>query len=97
MNWRNTREYRVWRVSVVRRDKVCKCCGSIRNRHAHHVEHATYNIDKRFDVDNGVTLCSKCHSVLHNKLAGGYRYKCEKKHLERLYFVRDYFEELPNA
>lgn len=90
-NWRQTKEYRVWRVSVIRRDKVCQCCGSMKSRHAHHIKHATYYQKLRYDVDNGITLCAKCHSVLHNKIAGGYRVKCEAKHLDRLLFVRDLF------
>lgn len=91
-NWRNTRDYRYWRVAVIRRDGSCKCCGSIESRHAHHIKHATYFKDLRFDVSNGITLCADCHSLLHNKIAGGYRYKCEEKHLDRLFFVRNYFE-----
>lgn len=94
--WRNTREYRIWRASVVRRDKVCQCCGSKYNRHAHHIKHATYFPLLRFDVENGITLCSDCHSLLHNAVTGGYRIKCEEKHLNRLFKLRDYFKEKVN-
>lgn len=90
-NWRATRDYRIWRIEVIRRDGKCQCCGSMKSRHAHHVKHATYFKHLRYDVDNGITLCAECHSVLHNKIAGGYRKKCEEKHLERLFFVADYF------
>ncbi len=89
--WRRTRDYRMWRAAVVRRDRRCQCCGSLKRRHAHHIKHATYHPALRFDPANGVTLCSGCHSILHNKLAGGYRRKCESKHLDRLMVVRDYF------
>ena len=91
MSWRNSREYRLWRAAVIRRDVRCQCCGSIKSRHAHHIEHATYNKKLRFDIDNGKTLCRSCHMILHNKIAGGYRKKCEKKHLDRLIYIKDYF------
>lgn len=91
--WRSTKEYRVWRVAVIKRDKVCQCCGDISKRHAHHIKHATYFPLKRFDVANGITLCADCHSLLHNAVAGGYRVKCQEKHLDRLIKLRDYFKE----
>jgi hypothetical protein len=31
-NWRKTREYRVWRAQVIRRDKCCVICGNIKGR-----------------------------------------------------------------
>jgi hypothetical protein len=65
-NWRKTREYRRWRVLVIRRDKVCDVCGSRKRRHAHHLNSGAYHPKERFKVDNGVTLCSKCHSKYHN-------------------------------
>ena len=76
---------------MIRRDVRCQCCNSLQGRHAHHIKHATYNINLRFDIENGITLCSQCHMILHNKFAGGYRYKCDKKHLDRLLYTRDYF------
>ena len=95
-DWRNSREYRAWRAAVIRRDKVCQCCGSIKDRHAHHKKHATYFVELRFVPENGVTLCGGCHSVLHNKLAGGYRMKCGDEHFTRLLAVRDYFSFTEN-
>jgi 5-methylcytosine-specific restriction endonuclease McrA len=92
-DWRDSREYRLWRVAVVRRDGVCQCCGSIKQRHAHHIQHATYFPVLRFAESNGVTLCNGCHSLLHNKLVGGYRKQCGAEHLERLKAVRDYFTQ----
>jgi 5-methylcytosine-specific restriction endonuclease McrA len=74
-NWRKTREYRRWRVLVIRRDKVCDVCGSRQRRHAHHLNSGAYHPKERFDVDNGVTLCSKCHSNYHNNFNRSYRVK----------------------
>jgi len=76
--WRNSREYRLWRVEVIRRDKVCQVCGSRRHRHAHHLESAAYNKELRYVVDNGVCLCSECHTQYHTNFNRSYRVKTTK-------------------
>lgn len=78
-NWRQSREYRIWRAGVIRRDKRCKICDSIKNRHAHHIDHATYFPEKRFRLDNGVCLCQYCHSQFHNNFKNSTREKCTRK------------------
>lgn len=77
--WRNTRDYRIWRVAVVRRDGVCQICRSRKDRQAHHLDSASYHVESRFNVDNGVTLCGNCHRSLHIDFCGGYRKKTVKK------------------
>jgi len=91
MSWRNTREYRIWRASVVRRDSRCKLCNSIKNRHAHHINHATYFPEERFDVNNGVCLCRDCHSHFHNDYIGSTRKKCVRHDLEEYTRIAEYF------
>lgn len=76
--WRRTRAYRIWRVQVLRRDKHCVVCKTIKNRHAHHMNHSMYFKEERFDVDNGVTLCRHCHMVFHTSFKRSYRTKCTK-------------------
>ena len=56
MNWRKAREYRLWRIAVIRKDKRCVVCGSIKHRQAHHLNNGSYFKEERFDVDNGVVL-----------------------------------------
>jgi replicative DNA helicase Mcm len=73
--WRHSREYRVWRVKVIRRDGQCVICGSRKHRHAHHLDSAAYHMDKRFKVDNGVTLCRGCHTKYHTDFNRSYRVK----------------------
>ena len=70
---RSTIEYRTWRKDVFSRDLyTCQCCGD-RSRKQHHVElHAHHilnwndNETERYDVNNGVTLCDKCHFEFHS-------------------------------
>jgi hypothetical protein len=56
----------IWRKRVLSRDSyACKRCGSTRNLHVHHIDRWVDALPKRFDVDNGVTLCVKCHKLVH--------------------------------
>ena len=94
MGWRNTKHYRKWRAAVIRRDGVCQVCNSRKKRHAHHLNHAAYFIDKRFDVDNGICLCAKCHSIFHNKFHGSTRIKCTEKSYHRFILTVAYIKDL---
>lgn len=66
---RKLNENAVWRNQVFKRDDYeCQYC---KNKGvklvAHHKDGYHWCIDKRFDVDNGVTLCEKCHKDFHKK------------------------------
>ena len=78
MTWRQTRDYRLWRVVVIKRDKICQICTSKKKRHAHHLNHASFFVEQRFDVNNGICLCAKCHTIYHNKFHDSTRKKCTK-------------------
>ena len=91
--WRQTRDYRVWRAQVIRRDKVCKVCGTLKARHAHHLNHATYFPEQRFDVSNGITLCGKCHSHFHNDFKKSTREKCTEHDMKEYQKLAEYFME----
>lgn len=60
---RKTRQYKNWRESVFTRDKyTCQNCqqhGEILNAH-HILPFATFP-QFRFNKENGITLCEKCH------------------------------------
>ena len=65
---REVSEYDAWRYKVFERDDyTCQCCGARSKAgrsvvlHAHHLDSFAAYKDKRFDVENGVTLCDKCH------------------------------------
>ena len=89
-NWRQSREYRLWRVLVIRRDKVCQVCGSRQNRHAHHIESASYNKELRFVVDNGVCLCKNCHTQYHTNFNRSYRVKTTRYNFENFISLMRY-------
>lgn len=93
MDWRKTREYRIWRAKVIRRDKRCIISGSIKNREAHHIEDASHNPSLRFDVNNGVTLAKKYHTAYHTKFLRSFRCKCTAesfiRFLKLLSIIRD--------
>jgi len=88
--WRASKKYRQWRVTVIRRDKVCQICGSRNKRHAHHIESASYNKDLRFEVSNGICLCSKCHTQYHTNFNRSYRIKTTRYNLENFKSLMKY-------
>lgn len=63
---RNNYAYRQWRDAVIKRDsEKCQLCGSSNKLVAHHIKpFATYP-ELRLDINNGITLCEKCHMRLH--------------------------------
>lgn len=66
---RQSGEYKQWRRFVFDRDNfTCQECG-VRGGdiEAHHISHFAGDKDRRFDINNGTTLCVKCHTGLHRK------------------------------
>jgi len=62
---RNSYKYKEWREAVFQRDNyTCQCCGDKtgHNLEAHHIENFSDHNVLRFNVDNGITLCKKCHN-----------------------------------
>lgn len=55
-------EYVNWRTSVYERDNyVCQCCGNQGRLNAHHIyPFSSYGL-LRYNINNGITLCTKCH------------------------------------
>jgi hypothetical protein len=66
---RNRRgKHGAWARAVISRDKAtCKRCGA-RNveLHAHHIKPFHSHPEKRWDLDNGETLCHLCHWTEHS-------------------------------
>ena len=64
-------EYHQWRLSVFERDKfLCQMpdCDKIgRYLNAHHIKRWIEFPDLRLDINNGITLCRKCHNKTKGK------------------------------
>lgn len=75
MTERLSKEYFSWKNAVIDRDcKNCVCCGYYGTRRyleAHHIESYSSNESLRLDLNNGITLCRKCHRVFHDNFGYG--------------------------
>ena len=60
---RNSRETAIWRDAVLKRDAYqCGFCGKVGGKiQADHILPFALYPEKRFDVNNGQTLCKECH------------------------------------
>ncbi|MCK9369537.1 HNH endonuclease [Candidatus Dojkabacteria bacterium] len=70
-NIRNSFEYKLWRRAVFERDKyTCVWCGddSGGNLEADHIKPFAYFPELRFAIDNGRTLCKRCHKTTDSYL-----------------------------
>jgi len=71
---RGTAEYSDWRNAVFARDWYsCRCCGrkSDADIVAHHLNGFSHYPEQRTDIDNGITLCKKCHYKFHGEYGNG--------------------------
>ncbi len=51
----------LWKEYCLERDKYCQYCGSKDNLQVHHIV-SRKNNSVKYDVENGITLCKRCHS-----------------------------------
>jgi hypothetical protein len=57
----NDPRYQSWRASVWSRDNgMCRICGS-KGVEVHHIVAWSKDHSRRFDINNGITLCMACH------------------------------------
>ena len=50
-----------WARDVKRRDRRCKACGTKKHLEAHHIYPKSLYPKRKYDLENGVALCRKCH------------------------------------
>ena len=64
-------EYKEWRKQVYTRDsyrcQMPNCNSKTKNIAAHHIYPKRSFPDKQFDLNNGITLCKKCHERTYGK------------------------------
>ena len=56
-----------WAETVIERDKKCVICGTRQNLEAHHVFKVNPYDEQYLDINNGITLCTRCHEEYHKK------------------------------
>ena len=84
---RNKKRSKIWSSKVKQRDnytcqnKNCKFIGKPNDwiMTSHHIENFAENKDQRLKINNGITLCKKCHINFHKKFGK----KTNKKDLEK--------------
>ncbi|BDR82560.1 HNH endonuclease [Clostridium tetani] len=82
---RNIEGYKEWIRQVYKRDDyTCQCCGDNKghNLNAHHILNYSEYKDLRLDINNGITLCKKCHKHFHDTY--GYKYNTKEQLIESL-------------
>lgn len=52
----------LWAQAVKTRDKKCRYCGSDQKLSAHHIR-VYQHLSTRYNINNGLTLCWRCHSL----------------------------------
>lgn len=69
---RASEEYKQWRKAVFERDKyTCVWCGQVGHElQADHIKQFAFYPELRFDINNGRTLCKKCHSKTDTFMKG---------------------------
>lgn len=64
---KQTEEYKNWQQAVYKRDEwTCQKCGSKKLIVAHHIKLFSKFPELRFEINNGIVLCRKCHQNHHN-------------------------------
>lgn len=71
-------DYRIWRERIFKRDDyTCQKCkkrgmkGVHIDLHPHHIKGFAHYPQLRFVINNGITLCVKCHREFHKQFGDG--------------------------
>jgi hypothetical protein len=70
MNYKD-RKIKEWAKAVKQRDNnICQNCGKQvkgGDSNAHHIKDKKEYSELRYNVNNGITLCDRCHQIIHHK------------------------------
>jgi len=73
---RSSLEYKLWREAVFKRDNwACIWCGNKGKLNADHIKPFAYYPELRFAIDNGRTLCVKCHKSTDTYANKAHKYR----------------------
>lgn len=68
---RNSAKSKLWKKLVLEKDNFkCTSCDSITALCAHHIKEWDDYPELRYDINNGITLCRKCHMSHHKNKKG---------------------------
>lgn len=74
-NWAIYKEFK--KLVHIRDNNKCFICKKSGKNDVHHIEAWTNNFEKRFSIENGITVCKNCHLEIH-KTCGFKNYSSEK-------------------
>lgn len=90
---RSNSKYAHWKMNVLERDSyTCqKCkeiCENLSKLEGHHIYNFSDHPHLRYDVENGITLCKKCHHLFHQI----YRFHNDQYQLNEFLRLKQYIE-----
>lgn len=76
---RKTDKDREWKINVILRDgRTCASCGDKHSKIVvHHLNSYHWDVENRYNIDNGIVLCESCHKDFHSKY--GYKNNTKKQ------------------
>ena len=63
----NNSKLAIWSKQVKERDGKCLDCGTTQDLHAHHIKPKSSHPELSLDMQNGKTLCYRCHKAEHER------------------------------
>lgn len=83
-----TSQHSRWATKVIQRDLYkcmrCNVSGEVATLQAHHIFPFELFPKKRNEIENGITLCSKCHWEVHDTLDEKYIHTTDEQRIKRL-------------